>query len=249
LPANEVYTTGNVQSVRKIALHEAIFLLHKSWHVLGCAENDGVQGRVTWSLSSGYHAALFAAKSLITFVGFPLVDHAGGLVLVKLFPVKPRTRIASDSIVSDELVDVIGLRHFQHREIWHFYQRVLTQLKVEEDWWPRAVADYLRRADVSMFAEERNEIHYRNCFWKFNDLHAPQIISGFAVPESTVAYRWDYPNDGRSVALGRLAFQVAFLLFRDICRRAGRLRTELQCLAKTATVDQHPLFSDYALDQ
>lgn len=240
LPQNEVAVKAVVDGIHSAVLHEAVFLLHKAWHVVGCAELHANAGYPTWSLSSGYHAAFFAAKSLIALAGFPLVPYQSGVVLLKMFP--PRRGRMQPPIQEDLTIQVVALPHFQHRQVWHFYQRVLTQLRVGEQDWPSDTADYLRRVDVTTFTEERSAIHYRNSHWTYEDLHRTQIIADFGSADRVLRYAWEFPAGGRSLRIGALAFELAYCLLRSLCERSGNLRSELELFHSTCTAQRHPLF-------
>ena len=109
-----------VPGIWAIMFSEALRLLDKALHVLGCAEIDADLGMRSWSLCSGYQAALFAGKSLLALCGIGIAEVGSKTLIIDAFPgpVKQPDDYTDCSIsfISSQL---------NHLDTWNLIQRVL----------------------------------------------------------------------------------------------------------------------------
>ena len=242
LPANECFVRVTISGFHRVALHQGIYLLHKAWHVLGAAEAHAAEGLLSWSLSSAYHAAFFAAKANLIFLGYPFVEDSNNQILAKLFPTETRRKGGMRQLeaVAPETVELTSTKHLQHREVWSLFQRALNVARVPN--WPSAAKKWLSLLKPADFASERNAIHYKPETWPYEDLHVEVFNDNFGVALSENK-RWEFPDGGFSLCLGLTVIELGVQLLRDLCEVAPVLQPELELFKETATKRRHPRYS------
>ena len=216
---------------------ETLRLLHKSLHVLGCAEVDADLGMRSWSLSSGYQAALFAGKALLAFCGIAIAEIGGKTLIIDTFPGPVKTAedyvTCNISYVSSQL---------NHHDIWNIFQRMLGVMVC--DLWPKDAVNKLKIVDARYFAKQRNDIHYDNLFWPLDDLYDFRTDGPFA----TTAY-WnisnadiDFDREDISIVIGYYILRLAFALLTDVARYSNKLSPEIERFRSCIVQPRHPFY-------
>ena len=116
-----------VAGIRSSILHEGIFLLHKAFNVARSAESNIKNGLLTWSLSSGYHSAFFASKSIMCFLGVSYFEINNSSYLIDTW-ISQNTSKKVKSIKGlevDNTVKIITIPRLLHYQVWQIFQRIL----------------------------------------------------------------------------------------------------------------------------
>ena len=153
-----------VPGIWAIMFPEALRLLHKSLHVLGCAEIDADIGMRSWSLCSGYQAALFAGKALLALCGVGITEIGGKTLVIDAFPGPVKQ---PEDYIDCRITFVPS--QLTHLDNWNLVQRVLGVSVCTL--WPKQAVNKLKIVDAKYFAKQRNDIHYNNLFWPLDDLY------------------------------------------------------------------------------
>jgi len=239
--------TQDVPGVRELLLGEGVYLLHKAAHVIGAAELHARRGMQTWSLSGAYHAALFAAKATMRFLGIGLPEYASKGVLVDICPELPtlssKQRRAGLPRSPTIEFNRLGVRP-ENKHIWRILQRVINVSRIDP--WPMECIAAIRRLDPGDFAWQRNSIHYNNCVWIHNDLHEFLVDESFGVPPTDLRKALEGSRDESdfSLILGLTLFKLGLILFDDIAANTNKLRAERELLHRTVTdTERHPIYT------
>jgi len=246
-----------VAGVRQLVLWEGIYLLHKAAHVVGAAEQHAKSGMQTWSLSGGYHGALFAAKAILHMLGVALPEYRvpgknqNKSVLVDLWPEMPKlsSKQKQRGITNPPEIEFsyLGLR-MENRHVWRILRRVINVSRI--DIWPVEYVRALRKVGPAEFGWQRNVIHYDNCRWFFDDLHQLVLDMNFGVPDADIAKSLEFSRNTTafSLILGLVLFKLAKLLFDDIAGVSNKLVGERHLIHTGASDSQrHPIYlSAYA---
>lgn len=236
---------ADVPGLREYVLREAIYLLHKSSHVTGCAENQAKQGYKTWSLADAYQASFFGAKAILFFCGIALADFNNKAILIDIFPKeqdiqkrqKQKLRVLDDTAIEFTRLNM----KFEHRHVWTMFKRLLDVFQMEV--WPKAYIQTLRKLDVKEFAKQRNELHYSNEVWIFDDLHDPIIDEFFGCHPEGMQEALNYNlNSDFSLSLSMAILRMGVLLFESIGESAKVLNAEIQIMRSALTIERHPLY-------
>lgn len=164
----------NVQGLREALLREAIFLLHKASHVLSCAEVMHIQGRRTWALSDGYHAALFAARAILGLLGIGATDFGGPSVVFNVWPIAEKEKMARNSQrASTPPLTTLFMPYrtrLDHSHVWSLFSRALRVIVLPA--WAAPIVKKIKALDDSRLSHQRNRLHYSNHTWIGDDLHS-----------------------------------------------------------------------------
>jgi hypothetical protein len=233
--------------VREYVFREAVYLLHKAFHVTGCAENQAKKGYKTWSLADAYQASLFGAKAILYFCGIALAEFDNKAVLIDVFPKvedRQKRQKLKLKLLDDPAIQFIKLNmKFEHRHVWAIFQRLLNvfDMSVWEDSYIRA----LKKLGGKDFAKQRNELNYKNEVWIFDDLHDLVVDPSFGSHptteiEKSLAYELE---SDFSINLSLAILRMGVLLLESVTALSNALKPELQMIKDRVTVARHPLYS------
>ena len=222
---------GNISGVRQNLVLEGLFNLHKAGNVLGGAGAHINKGIRTWSLSSGYHAAFFAAKSVLCWLGVTVLETNNRTVLLDVWS---DDGLSKKTIAAQQRnIRLVGSSRVEQRHIWQLFQRMLRITKDTHLIWPQKCVQELVQVDFKDFASQRNKLLYR-CEWFFDDLHKYDVTATFGNHmigslDNGVAIS-DPSNDGFSIALGLVVFRFASKMLRDLAQNSPVLQAEWNIL-------------------
>ncbi len=231
--------------LREYVFREGVYLLHKAFHVTGCAENGVKRGYKTWAINDAYQASLFGAKAILCFCGIALAELNSKAVLVDIWPKEHDTnkrRRQKLRLPADPAIQFTRLNmKFEHRHVWAIFQRLLNvfDMGVWQDTYVRA----LSRVEVRDFAKQRNDLHYKNYWWLFDDLHEFVIDPSFGVHATNMEESLVYSSESDfSLCLSLAILRMAVLLFEDICGSTNALNSEIRIIKDKLVIEQHPLY-------
>jgi hypothetical protein len=109
--------------------------------------------------------------------------------------------------------------------------------------WPNDYTRALADLDHGEFAYQRNQIHYTNREWIFDDLHAPDIDAAFGDHPTGLGQALEYRMDSDfSVALSLAILRLGHLLVEEITRYTNILNDEKELIRSKFVPDKHPLY-------
>jgi hypothetical protein len=165
-----------IPGLRAGLLHEAIFLLHKSAHVMGASLVHVSQGMCTWSASSAYHSAAFAMRSVLNMLGITVIETPeSGHFLIDIWSPPPKGKKGTKRPITM----LARTKRIEARHWWAFFQRALS---ITANHAEICAADFratILQSEFTDFARQRNMIHYRTNEWTFDDLHKCSIRPEF----------------------------------------------------------------------
>ena len=218
---------------------EALRLIHKAVHVLGCAEMDADCGMRSWSLSTGYHAGLFAGKGIIALCGIGFVEIEGKTLLADIFS-EP---VESPSDYDGIKFNFINYR-LDHKDVWNVLQRILAITVCEI--WPKDAIDKLKAVEEKLFARQRNELHYKSRHWPLPDLYEFLTEGPFGGIES-----WnidgediDFEREDISLVVSLYLVKMALVLIRDFANHSNKFNAEIALFRNAATPERHPFYHE-----
>lgn len=233
---------GEIPNYRPAVLREAIFLLHKSGHVLGAAETHAQSGLPSWSLSSAYHSAFFSLKSLLAFLGvtFPH-DESNKQIMVDIWAGPPKGSRKQKFTEQIEM-QFVRMPRLEHREMWILFRRALRVTTVEH--WDDRITNALISVEPKEFSRQRNVLHYSNHLWLFDDLFDYLNDDRFEdLSESEKQLSDLVPtNPNFSMAVAFAMFHMTLGLFQSLTLMAPILQPELDHIATTLENHRHPYF-------
>jgi hypothetical protein len=217
--------------LREAMLCEAVYLLHKAAHVIGAARIHVERGILTWSLSSAYQAAAFAMRSILMLLGVAVVEVGNRAYMVDVWsPVSPRGT-SKKQRQAPPAVEMHKVMRADHKAMWIIFRRMLRVAKVPPDVWPTAIAVELEQLQPGDFARQRNRLHYRNCHWPLDDLHACRHSESFGILKdgffADEASTFDADADDFSLTLGLTLVFFAIRLTRDLGSTSNVLADEV----------------------
>jgi len=202
----EVDVPAGIVGVRTTMLAEAVYLAHRSVHVLRASVLHREHAMCTWSLSSAYHAAMFALLSYLRLWGIAAVEVPGGPWLIDAWPEfylkagKPRKskHVRTDAILG------IPCRLPAQSDYWILFKRLLEMTKGQ--FFELSEHEELRNTDVSGFASQRNDLHYRTSWWPYDDLYGNRDPAAIALvrEEPLAEILENHLHDRYSIALAVL---------------------------------------------
>ena len=234
---------------REAVLHEALFLLHKASHVTGLAQTQFCRGARTWSVSDAYHGSLFAAQSIMHFLGIALPEYHNHTVVVDCWPTLTlkKTKSKKPSHLSmaspSPLLRLVTLgKRVEHRHTWYVFQRLLRVASVEV--WPRDLVVALTQLEPGDFANQRNLLHYHNDTWLFPDLFqfiGPcEFTTAIESLPSTIALS---EGDDFSLAISLALLWMGHRLLSDIVSLTNRLSPDSELFAHRLSSENHPIYT------
>jgi hypothetical protein len=237
------FTRVDIQGIRSMVLHEGIFWIHKALHVLGIAEKRALGRQVTWSLSDGYHAALFSAQAILNFWGIatPAVNQKTILIDVWTDPDPLTSKAKKRGETPIPIVQLAKLdEQIGHVHVWLLLQRLLRLNNISI--WNQVTVDLLIDVKHSDFAAQRNAIHYTSRQWLYPDLFGPSAKDNFSFETNDLerCLTADNLQSELSLALGITLAKMAITMFRSVAEKSVQLQGELALLDKHLSSSQHP---------
>lgn len=232
--------------LRQYVFREGIFLFHKASHVISSAEKGIKRGQHTWSLSEAYHGALFCAKSIIYLLGVALPEYKNQTYLIDIWPKEELSAKKGKIDIgppenSPVQISKLQIRRIEHRHVWQLLQRLLRVSKV--DFWPRECLTAFKKLEFKEFAKQRNDIHYKNHYWIFDDLYQAVLDDNFAVYENDISNALIFEERSSfSMALALTVLRFAYLLFENITQNTRKLDSEKSLIQSQITQEHHPLY-------
>lgn len=182
IPSSQVEEVfDDIPGLRSGLLHESIYSLHKAAHVLGSSLVHIAYGMCTWSLSSAYHSAFFAMKSVMGMLGVvAMQSHNGRHFLVDVWgsPQKRRKGQSGPTII------LANTDRTEQRHMWAYFQRTLEVTEDSELFCDPQIEHALLQCEFTDFARQRNALHYTTNAWPLNDLHSCVTRYKFGVRQS-----------------------------------------------------------------
>jgi hypothetical protein len=231
--------------IPEIIFREAILWMHKALHVLGASEIHVEQGLPSWSISSAYQSAYFAARSILAFLGVSLAEFQRVSVVVDLCrdmqglrPQKIQSIGAFEENVSFRSLGVL----FDHRQTWLLFKRLLRVSTCEL--WPDGWSEYFAQLDLSGLTKQRHGLHYQLDYWILDDLHDFVYSDEFRKVDSSGTGRelFDSAKDNYSLIIGFSLARMALLLFNDLCSNSKKFQNEQKKIVEGFSYERHPLF-------
>lgn len=234
--------------LRNAIFHEGIYLFYKSLNVSGATEIHIDNGILSWSLSSGYHSAFFAAKSIMCFLGVTFTSVDNEMVMIDVWPEPEKiskTKI-SNGVIPEQKMKFVKMPRLDHHKIWMAFQRILRTLTI--DIWEENYLYFLKNIDPKHFAKQRNYMHYRNNHWQFKDLHEQLYLSDFSLKYNLVEdiVSFDQDSDDFSIILSYVLLYLSFLLLKDITDQAPLIQDEFNLINTSLTESWHSKFREIA---
>lgn len=233
--------------VPEIVFREALLWMHKAFHVLGASEMHIDLGLPTWSISSAYQGAYFAARSIMAFLGMSVTEFGRVSVVVDICRntqgMRPQRIDALGVFAEDISFRSIGVL-FDHRQMWLLFQRILRVSSCEV--WPEGWANYFAQIDMADIPRQRNGLHYQLQYWIMDDLHDFVYSDEFSEIGPTGAGRelFNCAKENFSLVVCISLTRMAFLLFNDLCTLTDRLVKEQKKMTSAISFERHPLFFD-----
>lgn len=220
-----------ISELRRNVLVEAIFLAKKATSVLAASQHHVLHGYCSWSLSSAYQAAFFAAKSILYLLGIAFAERQN-TILVDVWPLpeKLSTKARKRGESPRQLILAIKLKaqRLEHQPIWGFFLRAIRVSEVEASIWPANFVGLLRDLREDQFAVQRNALHYKNVYWPFpGDLEAIAHRDGFGdfLAAELSADRFDPEAEDFSIMLALVTVNLALRLINDLGTQSPFFKT------------------------
>jgi hypothetical protein len=167
----------DVPGLREGLFIESYILLLKAINVAGGSQIHIDGGACGWSLSSGYHAAFFAAKAICGLLGVSLIELDRSIAVDVWAPpeqLSSKQRKAGVAAV-DRFLFVKWIKsRVDHEPVWKMFQRLLRVTVIDAGLWPAPLVKFLTNCPSDAFAAHRNRLHYQNHYWPF-----PKELTGF----------------------------------------------------------------------
>lgn len=217
----------NIGELRPALFHESVYLLHKAINVIEATENHFQNGFPTWSLSSAYHSAFFAVKSLMGFLGVCTPRISSSDYVIDMWP-EPEELSSKKRKLGEEpqiFVKLIKQKSLQHNHIWQILQRLV--IVVDTELWPESYSEFVKSIGHLDFAFQRNSLHY-NKDWILNDIHERLFLDAFGRRgnlEIDLA-RVNKNSEDFSVVLCYVLISMSYSLFNSIAETAPIISEE-----------------------
>lgn len=220
---------NDIEGVKTGVLLEGVALLHKAANVAGAGQVDFSAGLRTWSISTCYQAAMFAARSLMCLLGVVVAEVENDVFIVDVCSRDRKSGARRRPSRTEVLISWACSGRVEHRPIWSLLMRLLRVTKIDASIWPARWVAALASKQVSEFGRQRNRLHYKPSAWLFDDLHelvpaeqfgcfGGRLRSGEVLDEADV--------DDFTVALAFVLVRMAALLLDDLARDSGVLHQE-----------------------
>lgn len=224
-----------VPGVRKGCIAEAVYLLHKSVNTLGAAQFKAEHGFLTVSLVSAYQSAFFSMKAVLNFLGIVWLQAGRESYIVDVWPPEG---LSQNPIP----MSVIKVQRIEHRELWTVFLRLIRSTTQTDVIWPRACLHALKNLDAADFAEQRNDLQYRNNLWTIpEDLHTLLTGTPFGVRQQGLADGDAIVNkeDDFSLVLAIVLARMACNMLQDMTEFGGWFLQEWDLIEKWLQQDFH----------
>jgi len=231
----------DVPGFRQLIFHEAIYLLHKASHVIGCSETDALLGAHTWALSQAYQGSFFAAKSICYLLGGVLADYDRKTIIIDIWP-GVGSSTSGTGLLTDTTIEFFkNEKWVGHKEVWQLFQHLLRITKVNI--WPAEYIDAIIALAPNDFAKQRNIIHYGGGKWVFDDLFefTPNNNYGLVKRRFSSGFVYDEKGDFTFV-LAQVIFRMALLILGEITTLTNKLETEINIFNKRLNPNFHPYY-------
>jgi hypothetical protein len=232
-----------IPAFRELVFHEALYLLHKASHVIGCSETDADTGAHTWSLSQAYQGAYFAAKSICQLLGGFLQEYKRHGIVVDIWPGISSANASRAGLLTD---NTISLWYYKfgsgHLQMWQLFQHLLRTTKVTR--WPTEYIAVMASLEPSDFAKQRNVIHYDGGRWIFDDLFefTPNTSYGLISNKFVNGFVYDERSDFTFI-LAQAIFRMGLMLLDDLKAMTHKLEPEVAVFNKRINSSFHPYYS------
>jgi hypothetical protein len=231
--------SGDQMALRTSLFWEGTYLLHKACHIVGGGGLHANEGLSTWSLSSFYQGAMFAAKSILYLMGVGLPEFKSKTLLVDIWPEPSaeQRRLQKKGFNPPPEAQLTHLpSRLDHHAAWYALLRVVRTCRV--DVWPNDCVGAIRTLAVGEISDQRNALHYRHATWLFNDLHVPQSIVEFFHLErdDDDSLFVDPDRDDFTLVLAVIVLKMGLLLFDSLQKLSKNLTAESALF--TAAIEQ-----------
>jgi hypothetical protein len=247
---NDSELRDRVDGLSTAIFREGVFLLHKSSRVLAGAQIHIKNGLPSWSLTSGYHGALYAANALLRFLGVSAFQVENRSILIDVWPgpqkgMKQQLRDRYQRGLETQFVTATYGQLDQH-QWWEIFQAIINSANVAL--WDQAIIEALLALDSRAFGRQRNGLIYRPEYWPFGDLFESQEIDGFGIRKAGRFNQDDISlqKDDFSLVIGFVLLRFAVTLIEDIMQLSPVLGNETKLLQKCLAADSHSIFSKTA---
>jgi len=231
--------------LRAAIFHEGIFLLHKAFHVSGSAEVHINNGILSWSLSSGYHSAFFAVKSIMCFLGISTTEVNNKMILIDVWPEPEKLSKSkvNKGFTPKREMKFLSMPKLQHFHIWEIFQRILRTSTINI--WPETFR-HLIALNPKDFALQRNTLHYKNNKWIHDDLYKSDLDPHFGIRTNLLDEIDDVDplSDDFSILLSHILLNLAYILLKDIAQDAPIISSEFALIEKSLDNDHHDLYKE-----
>lgn len=234
----EVEVLAGIVGLRTTMLAEGVYLSHRSVHVLRASVLHRENAVCSWSLSSAYHAAMFAVLSYLRLWGIAAVEVRGGPWIVDAWPEfyleagKPRKprHVRADAILA------IPCNLPAQSDYWILFKRLLEITKGQ--FFEVGEYDALRNTSPFDFAAQRNDLHYRTGWWPHDDLYGTTdaVAIALARQEPLAEILEDCQHDRYTVALAVSLQRAALKMIDELGKISSKFKEHAERL--TWALDQ-----------
>jgi hypothetical protein len=221
-----------IVGLRPGVLIEGIYYLHKAAHACGAAQLDAQTGLCSWSTASAYQAAAFAAKGILSLVGFSLLQVSNHVIISDVCAwEEDRHRQRGQSPKIKLVWAHKGL--LEHRPVWSFFQRMLRVCKIPDEIWPAEWLGSLRKMEEDQFSSQRNRLFYGPNHWPLDDLHKCVVHQSFVQLETVPSLGEILGTDDRpdfTLVLAFVLLRMGELLLADLAKDLAAVRDELHLM-------------------
>lgn len=240
------------ESIPGITLSEAFYWLHKAIHVLGAAESNIQAGCPTWSLSSAYQAAYFAARSILGLLGVS-TGELGRITVAtdicrNIQGTKPQRLQELGPFLPDAHFRSPGF-FFQQSHIWQLFQRVLRVSDIQavpSDW-----TNFIIGLDSGDLTRQRHSLHYQVDYWVLDDMSTFQYPDDFmALPiRGTGSNLYDHTKPEFNLCVATLLIQFGLRLSRELAEVSQSFNLQHCQFGALALAARHPFYSETLLSE
>lgn len=225
---DQIYDDNFIVSVeiRKLALRESIYLIHKSCSVLSSLEADLKRGKQTYAEVSGYMSSFFSAKAILILLGLYASE-------LKINKKGWSLYLFSHDSNGDSKIKIKKRKSSQvtHVQIWEAFKDIFS--KVSNLPIDHAVHSFLSGLNAEDFSENRNYIQYGNCSWTHADLHNNEILDINWISDFNQNLYLTYTSDDAnsfSIILSLISIRLYKSLLSPLAESSASLMSELNLI-------------------
>lgn len=148
---------------RSAVLHESLYLINKSIHVLISCTKHASSGNHTWAVVDSYQASLFALGGIMSFLGLTVERSDNNFILIDVWADPPSDKYR-----------FIRFKSLDHFHKWAILKRLLRTLNADSRLLV-FVSEGIQGLDEKSFAKHRNEVFYKPSGWLADDLIRPNL--------------------------------------------------------------------------